>query len=231
MDNKRHLERIKKLLNLASSSNSNEAASALNKAQALMRKHNVDLDDVALSDIGSTNSTIQGVRPPGWVLNLLHVIDASFGVKSLIGREVRYNSNKDFGSIEFIGRQPNDEIASYCFDVLYKQLLRDRKRFISRLHKNCKPITKRNRADWYCMGWVSEVESKADTLSASNKDQQAINKWIEHEYGELSMYSAREAVEDKAATNAFRHGINDGSNVNLHAGVAGAKQKSIGDHS
>jgi len=231
MDNKRHLERIKKLLNLARSSNSNEAASALNKAQALMRKHDVDLDDVTLSEIGSTSSIIQGVRPPGWVLNLLDIVEASFGVKSLIGRNLEFDSYRDSGSIEFVGRKPNDEIASFCFDVLYYQLLRHRKQFISSLHKNCKRITKRNRADWYCMGWVFEVKKKVNAFSQSDKDSQAINKWVEREYGELSTYSGREAVEDKASANAFRNGVSDGSNVNLHHGVTGAKQKAIGGNS
>jgi len=231
VDNKRHLERIKKLLNLARSSNSNEAANALGKAQALMRKHEVDLDDVALSDIGSTKSTIQGVRPPGWVLNLLGVVEASFGVKSLIGRKLEFNSYRDSGSIEFVGRKPNDEIASFCFDVLYYQLLRHRKQFISSLHKNCKRITKRNRADWYCMGWVSEVEAKVSRLVVPNEDKTSIDLWVERKYGDLSMYSARSNIEDKAAASAFHQGRSDGTGVNLNAGVSGRRPGKIGDYS
>ena len=38
-EQKKYLEKIKKLLNLAKSPNPNEAAVALSRAQAMMRKH------------------------------------------------------------------------------------------------------------------------------------------------------------------------------------------------
>lgn len=228
MSEDKYLGKIKKLLNLAKSSNSNEAASALSKAQALMRKHDLNLDDVMLSNISSTHSVIHGVRAPAWVLNLLSVIRQAFGVRSLIGRKINNYSVRDFGEIEFVGRSPNDEIASYCFDILYAQLVKDRKRFIAGLHKNCKPVTKRNRADWYCMGWVSEVEDKVHRLVMPVEDKNAIDRWVDNKYGELTTYSARENVEDKAAGQAFHSGRKDGAGISLYSGVDGAQQKQIG---
>ena len=56
-ETEKYLAKIKKLLNLARrSSNSHEAATALNQAQALMRKHKLSQNDVDLMDITSKAS-------------------------------------------------------------------------------------------------------------------------------------------------------------------------------
>ncbi len=56
-ETEKYLAKIKKLLNLARrSSNSHEAATALNQAQALMRKHKLSQNDIDLMDITSKAS-------------------------------------------------------------------------------------------------------------------------------------------------------------------------------
>ncbi len=56
-ESEKYLAKIKKLLNLARrSSNPHEAATALNQAQALMRKHKLSQNDVDLMDITSKAS-------------------------------------------------------------------------------------------------------------------------------------------------------------------------------
>lgn len=51
MDHKKALDKIKKLLRLANSSNPHEAAAAMRQARALMEKHQLDQTDVDIADI------------------------------------------------------------------------------------------------------------------------------------------------------------------------------------
>ena len=86
-EQKNHLEKIKKLLNLAKSPNPNEAAVALSRAQAMMRKHGFEIGDVMLSEVGSTTTLVDKINPPSWVLRLLKVVDDVFGVTHVLTEE------------------------------------------------------------------------------------------------------------------------------------------------
>ena len=218
-EQKKYLEKIKKLLNLAKSPNPNEAAVALSRAQAMMRKHGFEIGDVMLSEVGSTTTLVDKLNPPGWVLKLLKAVDDAFGVTHVLTEEYDHASWKRRGAVMFIGIMPNDEIASYCFNVLYRQLMTDRKVFIAGLHKNCKKATKTNRADWYCLGWISEVSSKVQPLVVPTEQKGLIKSWKDKNLN-ITTYQARQAKDDKRAIDAYLNGKSDGAGVSIHAGVS-----------
>ncbi|MCX9563625.1 DUF2786 domain-containing protein, partial [Vibrio cholerae] len=75
------LEKIKKLLRLASSSNPNEAALALSRAQKLMLEHGIDSEHPEL--VGVTDSVIDAAfkakTPTKYLGILAHSIGKAFG--------------------------------------------------------------------------------------------------------------------------------------------------------
>lgn len=227
MGNKRYIGRIKKLLNLAKSSNSHEAASALNKAQAMMRKYGVELNEVLLAELGSTTTAIPGVRPPQWVTNLALTVASALGASVLLNKNYNKTLRRRQGEFEFVAKTPNDEIASYCFDILYKHLLRDRKRFISELPKRMARSGKTARADWYCMGWVNEIDCKVAALEVSEKEQQLITAWLSANKEDVGKHKQRKARDISGASEAFMRGKIDGAEVELHAGVKGRAQDQV----
>lgn len=216
---KRQLAKIKKLLNLAQSSNPSEASLALSRAQALMKKYGVNLDDVALSEVSATDARVDCLKPPQWLSRLIDAINKAFGTSAVASHYYDGSWNKK-GAVKFIGISPNDEIAAYCFDVLYRQLLSHRKAFIASLHNNCKKATKTARADWYCLGWVAEVNAKITPLVVSNDHKTYIAKW-KNENLDIETYTPRAAVEDKKTVDSYMKGRIDGAGVSLYAGMAG----------
>jgi hypothetical protein len=83
-DNAKIIEKIRKLLALARSPNANEAASALEKAMALMAEHGVDKAALDMAALGSVTSDFTGSRaakPPLWDTYLSRKICAAFGVR------------------------------------------------------------------------------------------------------------------------------------------------------
>ncbi len=219
-EQKKYLDKIKKLLNLAKSPNPNEAAVALSRAQSMMRKHGFEIGDVMLSEVGSTTILVNKFNPPKWVLCLLDAVDNAFGVSHILTEEYDDVTWKRRGAVMFVGIMPNDKIAAYCFDVLYRQLLNDRKAFIGSLHRNCKKVTKTNRADWYCLGWISEVRSKVQPLVIPVEHKGLINTWKEKNL-KITTYQPRQTKEDKRALDAYITGKRDGAGVSMHAGMSG----------
>lgn len=83
---KKLLDRLKKLMALSRSANEHEAASALEKTQALMREFAITEDDLDLADYGTTESPAVFIksrqRLPIYAGMLCSVIESAFGITS-----------------------------------------------------------------------------------------------------------------------------------------------------
>lgn len=226
-EKEKYLSKIKKLLGLAASSNPHEAALALSRAQAFMKKYDIELSEVMLSKVSFASVAIEVKRPAAWVLHLLNVIEKAFGVESVISTIFDEDKYRSVGAIQFIGIKPNDELAAYSFDVLFRQLKFDRKTFVAQLHKNCKRDTKKHRADWYCMGWVAEVNKKVSSLVVPTSQRNLISQWKKQNLT-LQEYKARETKEDKRSFDSYLKGKADGAKSSLYAGMGGSERLKIG---
>lgn len=227
-EKEKYLDKIKKLLSLAASSNPNEAALALSRAQAYMKKYGISLDDVVLSDVSSKAVAIDVKKPSAWLIKLLNVIEKAFGVEAVISSMFDETKYRLSGAIEFIGVNTNAELAAYSFDVLYRQVKFDRKTFVSQLHKNCKRETKKNRADWYCAGWVTEVNDKVSALAVSNTERNLIKQWKQVNMNLVS-FKPREIKDDKRSVDAYLQGKADGAKSTLYAGMGGSEALKISE--
>lgn len=122
----RYLQKIKKLLNLARrSTNANEAANAMNQAQALMRQHGITATDVDLLEIneeGSKSAPSHAQKMPKYMANLAEVICRAFGVQCYH----QYYSI-DRRQVVFYGPNERPTIAAYAFDVLSRQMVKARR--------------------------------------------------------------------------------------------------------
>lgn len=112
------LERIEKLLALSRSSNPNEAAIALSRAQKLMREHNVSKGEIDLGAIGEiTISTISGLRRAAFVLRLAGICAYCFGVHFFFTSD-----RSGVESVTFMGTKDRLEGAAYAHTFLQRQL-------------------------------------------------------------------------------------------------------------
>ena len=107
------LEKVKKLLALATSSNPHEAASAAAKAQELLSTYNLELSQVETDHGGSGyGRTTLEIGPRKWRHELLHVIAANNFCQTL-------QSGK---RAILIGERHNSEVVEYLYTYLASQL-------------------------------------------------------------------------------------------------------------
>ncbi|WP_428242996.1 DUF2786 domain-containing protein [Gynuella sp.] len=152
VSNKKILDKIRKCLALAKSSNPHEAAVALRQAQKLMQAHNVSEQDVDLLNVQAFCTTAgRAKKPARWMHGLVAVVCKAFEVEAI------FQSLYEGGAaVKFIGIDEKPEVAGYAFDVLYRQLVRDRNAHIKQ-QSRCKPATKTRRGDLFAEAWVGAV--------------------------------------------------------------------------
>ncbi|UZV64433.1 hypothetical protein OR617_09775 [Pasteurella multocida] len=76
-----------------------------------------------------------------------------------------------------MGQEERPVIASYCFDVLYRQLQQARKAFIATQSKRLKRSTLIARADNYCLGWVHGVYKTVQDFVLTQEEKEKMERF------------------------------------------------------
>lgn len=218
MDRSKALDKIKKCLRLAASSNPHEAAAAMRQARALMDKYQVTDGDVLMADVQETMARSGSkVNPPTWEVQLSTTVAWAYscGIVFLAGP----------GQWSFIGEM--SEVASYTMTLLLRQVRQHRRDYIADKLKRCKTSTKTRRADLFCEAWVFSVRRKVAEFAGTNKPSQAVLAYIGQHYPELDKLNP---LDRNASTNKFAaraqndaaNGIEAANGVQLNHGVNGS---------
>lgn len=227
------LDKIKKCLRLAQSSNPNEAATALRQAQILMEQHGVSMDDVAISDVDtSLTPSGAGKTPPNHIAMLVDMVCQAFCAEAIYTQVIDSKSLSWKGHVEFIGINSAAEIAAYAYEVLFRQLKRARTEYLKSLNKRLKQSTKVRRADIFCRGWVLAVSEKVSPREFPQAQKDVISKYIERRWNNKLQNKAaldRTSSARKYDHSAFSEGLREGEKVQFHHGVKGWKQAAIGN--
>lgn len=119
-EQKKIIEKIRKLLRLSRSSNEHEAAAAAAKAQELLSEYNLSKDSIRsgqqAADLRASRAykkTRQ--RLETWAYRLASGVARAFDCK--------YYHDPDVGETVFVGCEPDPTIASWTYGYLYKTLL------------------------------------------------------------------------------------------------------------
>ncbi|WP_395495799.1 DUF2786 domain-containing protein [Acetobacter sp. KSO5] len=224
---KKLLERLKKLMALSRSANEHEAASALEKAQALMREFSITEDDLDLADYGTTESPAVFIKPrqrlPIYAGMLCSVIESAFGASAVWdtdGREAK---------VIWIGPQSKTEIAAYSFTVLARLLQKKRSeyKFVA-LMRESSPGKREARADTYCEGWVMGVRSNIMPYQPSEKEKRLSDLFTRQKFPSLGKADMRGAgLSAGESSDAYSDGISEGRKTRLQAGMKGEKRSQI----
>ncbi len=187
MNKKTVIEKIKKCLALSKSANQHEAAAALRQAIALMEKYEIDTNDPDL--LGITEVSILGsgtAKPTVFEAVLANSIAKMMGCKALLQSEIMITAQLGFKkkfNWTFIGFDPAPEIASYAFDVLFRQLKKARTVFISTQLKRVQiKANKVKRADLFCEGWVLEATKQVSNLNPNKEKIDQIQSYVQQKH-------------------------------------------------
>lgn len=224
MKKKEVIEKIKKCLALSKSANQHEAATALRQAQALMEKYNIDADDAEL--LGVQEFFIMGSgsqSPTVWEATLATSIAKIMDCKVLLNHDIAVTAQLGFKKLNrwlFIGFDPAPEIASYAFDVLFRQLKKSRSTYISTQLKRVQiKANKVKRADLFCEGWVLEATRQVSNLKPNESKLTQIDAYIQSK--RKTQNAKPRDRNEKTNTNADRY-QND-----LHAGRQAGKEAQL----
>lgn len=125
MDKSKIAEKIAKLMALGKSTNPNEAAIALARAQKLMEEYKLTADDVSLSAISEESQDLPSMFRSRWLYTTLcNSVCQAFGLKCFFTFR-----NDVIRSVTFVG--PHERVAggTYAFTILSRQAAFVKKEF------------------------------------------------------------------------------------------------------
>ncbi len=139
-----------------------------------------------------------------------------------------YGENKMH--VVFYGAEERPEIASYCFDVLYRRLQAARKAFLDTQSKRLKRSTLIARGDSFCEGWVVGVNQNVKRFAMTPEEKQKLETY-EAEAFEKEKWSETKIREKGNAKDyglAQSAGYKQGKEVTLNHGVNGKETVKLG---
>ncbi|MBS0476510.1 MAG: DUF2786 domain-containing protein [Proteobacteria bacterium] len=220
----RILDKIRKCMALSASSNEAEAAAGLREARAVVDKDGVSADDVLASEAGLSQAKAGAAsRPANWEATLAGRVGLVFGCKVVFSRTAWGRPS----SWVFIGTGANHDVATYCFDVLFRQIRKARAEHIKTALRRCKATTKTRRADLFCEGWVATAIGKLDAMTLGERDQQALDAFVAQRFPTLRDLQATDRNAGKKTFsdrdyNDYAAGRVSGRSAELNRGVGAA---------
>ena len=208
--------KIAKLLALAASDNPHEAEAARRQAQTMMDKYNLDQDDINNAKIKEFFTPTGGKNmPPFYLIQLINIIKKSFGCETMIDYD-----RKTFNTlVNFIGFGCKPELAGYTFDVLRRQINRDRIAYSKNL-KRYKKANKVRMADLFCSGWIRAINRQVKEFAGTDAEKNALQTFMSKQYPHLTKLTKniKSPVKEKELS-SLAQGFVTGSKVQLHKPV------------
>lgn len=212
MNDGRILEKIKKCLAMAGSSNPHEAETAWRQAQKLMQEHRLDMQDIDASEANTVKHPA-GKRPPVWMLTLAQTCAKAFNCRVIT------ESSIQGAKVVFIGLDNSPQFCEYAFVALQNQLTIARKKYVATLSR-CKLTTKRRRGEIFAENWVNGVWSTVMRFAEADEvAEKVIKAYFDKN---LPAIPTRELESRKVIKRDFQAayaGYEAGQNTKLHKAV------------
>jgi hypothetical protein len=258
-DQEKIVDRIKKLLRLAESSNANEAANAAGQAQRLMEQHRIDQAMIDVNDEDADDEPDEPIsdeyepletsgRLAQWKISLATGIARVNGCRCYIGsiyKGVKRGRYQYDHTLNLIGRPSDVTTVSYLFSYLVKEIER-----LVKLNGKGRGRTWNNS---YRLGAVSAINTRmregkdqarkearakleGDSTALVKMDQalarmDALELELEAWIEENMNLRARQGSSSRRDWGAFAQGQKDGRNIDLGGSdrKLGNGAKAIGD--
>lgn len=231
MDKDAAIQKIKKCLALSKSPNPHEAAAALRQAQKLMEAHQIDEGDIDLSCVAEYDVTLAAGIKSAWLTLLARTCSNAFGCDFI------FKAVGDGNRATFIGVHGAEQVAGYAFQVLLRQVQRDRTQHIALQPKACKRVTKIARGDAFALGWVRAAAALVSHLAGQEAEQVARAALIEHykqrQFINLKSFTPVRRDLDKkvlVSPNSYLQGESAGRAAQLTNAVGAKRQALLAGH-
>ncbi len=219
------LRKIKACWALSESANEEEAARALFQAIALMKKFDLDNEDVLAADVNELSAKAGGAKkPPEWEAVLAAACARAFGCKTVYS--VSFFNPAQW---QFIGVEPATTQAQYAFTVLFRRAGKARAEYVKKKLSRCKPANKTARGNSFAEGWVQKVVSAVYQMPKTGRHDDAIEAYLKKAKPRLGALETRPAApQGRTAVNDRHAGNQAAQGVEWTRGIGGTQQKRLG---
>ena len=216
---------VKKLLSLSDSPNQNEAQAAVNKAQRLLLEYNIELVDTdgARGFERRQLGAVKG-RHPAWELWLAMILNEFFFVEVLWIRSYEAGRDLEGTVLEVYGTPTNLDMADYVHAYL-SQLL---ERLWAAYRRERGLRSNRERMRYFAgvlQGFHEKLGRQRGDLEVSAKNSALVWQGDDRLIAYYRHHNPRIQTRQTggvAASDAFRHGVEEGRQVNLRRPVTAA---------
>lgn len=210
---KKALEKIKKCLSLANSSNPHEAEAAMRQARKLMDKFNLEASDIEASRVEEFQLTIGKSRtiPEKWQRMLGKTVAEAFGCAFIY----RYGTSAG-RRLVFIGERGQPELCSYAYDVLLRQLKESRRQYLANLLEP-NPAARKKKGMFYTEGWIEAIYKQVRKFSGvSEESERAVFAYMEKNHAGINLVDLKRRKMSNAEYRAHLKGMSDGEEASLY---------------
>ena len=214
------IEKIKKLLALANSSNEHEAALAASHAQRLLSEHNLAMADIEAThkpDKADKVETNVSKTLPKWVRHLSAGVSTAFDCQAI--------HHPATGKMSFIGVGADVQVAAYTFAYLDRTVRKLCTNYMK--HHVSSSIANRHRElmrQSYYLGAVSTINTRLRdqkiqtpvTTGTLVPVKEGLIRQAMKEIGNLRTVRSRKSYIN---ADAYTNGQNDGRQVGIHRGI------------
>lgn len=220
MDKEKVLDKIKKCLALGESANEHEAAQAIRQAQILMKKYGISEIDIELSAVTEKGVACASSLPT-WHQVLIAQCAKAFGVECYQQTQWGLAEARFFG----IGIKP--ELAAYAYEVLLRQLKKERREYIKTELKAVRlPRNKTARADQFCTGWVYAIVKKVEEFAAEPAEKEVLAHY-KQQMGDMGQAKKRDVRGGTKASQVLdlAAGVRKGREAQLYHAMGGGEER------
>ena len=223
--------RVSKLMALASSSNEHEATLAMQKANELIEKYNLEeINEHHPSSYTSVTINHKKKRIEAWQRRICGILNNFFFVQPVLSSLYDPLSDQTHKTIELLGTSENVVVAEYCYHFLENQIhslwLQNRHRF--------KGKTRTEKNSFFLgilSGFYEKLELQSSSSAAAKKvpvngqtvsalvvsDDQGLGEFVGMKFPRLR--TVRRSGP-RIYKNTYEHGEQAGRQLNLHKGVS-----------
>ncbi len=217
------IEKIRKLLALANSSNEHEAALAASHAQRLLSAHNLAMADIEAQHKPQSADKVEATVSrtlPKWVRHLSAGVCTAFDCQGI--------HHPATGKLTFIGVGVDVQIAAYTFAYLDKTVRRLCSSYMKHhIHENIPTRHRELMRQSYYLGAVSTINQKLREQKAQTPTtpgalvpiKEGLIKKTMSEIGPTRTVRSRKSYID---SHAYTTGQQDGHQVGINKGISGS---------
>lgn len=210
MDKDAVIRKIKRLSALVASDNPHEAEAAARQMAAMMEQYRIEEGDLHAAEVEECSAKSGSQKTPvRWECQL------AFTVAQFYGTELLFSPGffASAGNWKFIGVAPAGQLGAYAFAQLFTKARIARRLYMAeKLKRTKRQRNKTAKADVFAEGWVREVRRRLPPTTRTERQQAAIDAYMQREYPITVTFRGRKI--------ALSNGVTTGGKPKLIGGPA-----------